>query len=91
MASDGRLAYCQRMVGQTGVETAPRVVSPVLDSFEIAGRQGTAFVTIEPDPLYEVGEVVLLEGDRHKVLGIERYAIEPAPGRNIGLLLVPCG
>lgn len=72
--------------------TAPplRAVDPLFDFFVIKDR-GVVFGTIEPDPLYEVNEIVTLAGLACSIVGIERFAIEPAPGRKIGLLLKPIG
>lgn len=73
----------------TGTPRVPRHVD-VLDTFEITGR-GMVFVTTEPDPVYLVNELVMIDDQPYRVKGIERHAIAggPRPGRPCGLLAVP--
>lgn len=66
-----------------------REVHPA-DSFEIQGRGTLYTIDAEPDPLFTVGEHVLMGGVEYEIHGIERFAVTPAPGRPCGLLLVNC-
>lgn len=67
---------------------AKRSIEPE-ESFEIKGRGTVYAIKAEPDPLFYVGEHVLMDGAEYEVTGIERFAITPAPGRSCGLLLKP--
>jgi hypothetical protein len=65
-----------------------RTVEPD-DAFEIKGRGICYTLKAEPDPLFTVGEHVMMAGTEYCVRAIERFAVTPVPGRPCGLLLEP--
>jgi hypothetical protein len=64
-----------------------RTLEP-FDRFDITGR-GRVWVTLEPDPPFELGEMVELEGEPRRIVGLERHPIGggPRPGLRIGVML----
>lgn len=59
----------------------------VLDTYEVA-KIGTMTATREPDPPWQLGEAVLVNGELHRICRIERFAVPITTGRTCGLSLV---
>lgn len=58
------------------------------DTFVIKDR-GRVYTTREPDPIYELGEHVLIDGKEHVIKGIENFLYPRGrqPGDQAGLLV----
>ena len=58
------------------------------DTFVIKGR-GRVYATVEADPIYEVGEHVLINGKEYVIKGIENFLYPRGrqPGDKAGLLV----
>lgn len=81
--------HCERCGHCSGRHGGLRVVE-YTETYEIRGR-GTVYASTHPDPSYEVGEYVVIDGKAHRITGLEEFRDMGGhdPGRHVGVMGKP--